>query len=325
MKSYLSLIPISAKVRKRQNNMTILCIIISVLLVTTIFSIADMFIRTESEELQNKHGNWHIQLENTSQDIVEEVSRRWDVAAFGWRETFNPDADKPYYVGEKKAALYGTDNIYLEKLVHALEEGVLPQGNNEVMLSSNAKLALDVEIGDHVTVKTPSGNTDFTVCGFGSDEKDTYRGQTYLVAVYMTREAFTSLMEQNSISVNPTCFIQFQNVSKASVTIIEIKQQYDLPEESISENIAIMGIEQGDIQKAHANIMKVQRIIDEFRATLDMKYPVAKDFDRVYIYLQRRLIDANLTKDKEIVEEIATHLRSMRDTWKEVMRITGTT
>ena len=88
-------------------------------------------------------------------------------------------------------------------------------------------------------------------------------------------------------------------------------------------NIAIMGIEQGDIQKAHTNIVKVQKIVDEFRATLDMKYPVAKDFDRVYVYLQRRLIDANLTKDKEIVEEIATHLRSMRDTWKEVMRIAG--
>lgn len=88
-------------------------------------------------------------------------------------------------------------------------------------------------------------------------------------------------------------------------------------------NIAIMGIEQKDIQKAHNNIMKVQRIIDEFRATLDMKYPVAKDFDRVYIYLQKRLIDANVTKDKEIMEEIATHIRSMRDTWKEVMRIAG--
>lgn len=86
-------------------------------------------------------------------------------------------------------------------------------------------------------------------------------------------------------------------------------------------NIAIMGIEQGDIQKAHTNIVKTQKIIDEFRATLDMKYPVAQDFDRVYVYLQKRLIDANLTKDKEIVEEIATHLRSMRDTWKEVMRI----
>lgn len=88
-------------------------------------------------------------------------------------------------------------------------------------------------------------------------------------------------------------------------------------------NIAIMGIEQKDIQKAHNNIMKVQRIIDEFRATLDMKYPVAKDFDRVYVYLQKRLLDANMTKDKEIMEEIVTHIRSMRDTWKEVMRITG--
>ncbi len=85
-------------------------------------------------------------------------------------------------------------------------------------------------------------------------------------------------------------------------------------------NIAIMGIEQGDIQKAHTNIVKVQRIVDEFRATLDMKYPVAQDFDRVYVYLQKRLVDANMKKDKEIVEEIATHLRSMRDTWKEVMR-----
>lgn len=88
-------------------------------------------------------------------------------------------------------------------------------------------------------------------------------------------------------------------------------------------NIAIMGIEQKDITKAHNNIVKVQRIIDEFRATLDMKYPVAKDFDRVYVYLQKRLIDANVTKDKEILEEIATHIRSMRDTWKEVMRIAG--
>ena len=66
MKSYLSLVPISGKVRKRQNRMTILCVIISVLLVTAIFSVADMSIRAESEELQQKHGNWHIRLENIS-------------------------------------------------------------------------------------------------------------------------------------------------------------------------------------------------------------------------------------------------------------------
>ena len=85
-------------------------------------------------------------------------------------------------------------------------------------------------------------------------------------------------------------------------------------------NIAIMGIEQKDIQKAHSNIVRVQRIIEEFRSTLDRKYPVAEDFDRVYVYLLQRLLEANLHKDPEIVKEVLTHLRSMRDTWVEVMK-----
>ena len=86
-------------------------------------------------------------------------------------------------------------------------------------------------------------------------------------------------------------------------------------------NIAIMGIEQNDIEKAHTNIRKVERIIDEFRSTLDRRFAVSEDFDRVYVYLLRRLLEANLKKDKEILEEVNTHLRSMRDNWKEVMRL----
>ena len=86
-------------------------------------------------------------------------------------------------------------------------------------------------------------------------------------------------------------------------------------------NIAIIGIEQNDIQKAHTNIRKVEKIVDEFRSTLDRKYAVAEDFDRVYVYLLQRLLEANIKKDKAILEEVNMHLRSMRDTWKEVMRI----
>lgn len=86
-------------------------------------------------------------------------------------------------------------------------------------------------------------------------------------------------------------------------------------------NIAIMGIEQNDITKAHNNIMKVERIITEFQATLNHKYEVAKDFDAVYTYLQQRLTEANVRKDKEILEEVLKHLRTMRETWKEAMKI----
>lgn len=86
-------------------------------------------------------------------------------------------------------------------------------------------------------------------------------------------------------------------------------------------NIAEVAIEQKDIQKAHTNIVKAQRIIDHLRQTLDMKYAVSQDFDRIYSYLSQRLVEANIKKDKEILEEVNTHLRSVRDTWKEVMRI----
>lgn len=85
-------------------------------------------------------------------------------------------------------------------------------------------------------------------------------------------------------------------------------------------NLAINAVEEGQIEAANTNIKKVEAIIAEFRATLNFKYPVAKDFDNVYEYLGRRLLEANLHKDKEILEEVLSHLRVMRETWTEVMK-----
>lgn len=87
-------------------------------------------------------------------------------------------------------------------------------------------------------------------------------------------------------------------------------------------NIAIVAVEKKDIEKAHINIRKTDRIIEEFQITLNRKYEVAKDFDEVYTYLRDRLLMANVKKDKEILEEVLGHLRTMRDTWKEVMKLT---
>ena len=61
MKSYLSLIPISAKVHRRQNRMTLLCIVFAVFLVTAVFSMADMSVRMETSRLLAKHGSQGLQ------------------------------------------------------------------------------------------------------------------------------------------------------------------------------------------------------------------------------------------------------------------------
>lgn len=50
-------------------------------------------------------------------------------------------------------------------------------------------------------------------------------------------------------------------------------------------NIALIAIEKGDLQKAHTNIKKAEDIITEFKVTLNHKYPVAEDFEKIYDYL----------------------------------------
>ena len=85
-------------------------------------------------------------------------------------------------------------------------------------------------------------------------------------------------------------------------------------------NIAVKAIDDKDMTTAHNNKMKVENIVRELRGSLNHKYPVAKDFEAVYKYVEQRLIEANIKKDKEILEEVLTHLRTMRDTWKEVMK-----
>ena len=85
-------------------------------------------------------------------------------------------------------------------------------------------------------------------------------------------------------------------------------------------NVAIAAVENKDIEKAHIHIQKMEKIIDYLRQTLDMNYPVAEHFERIYSYVGRRLIEANIKKDKEILEEVNGHLHTLRDTWKEVMK-----
>lgn len=84
-------------------------------------------------------------------------------------------------------------------------------------------------------------------------------------------------------------------------------------------NIAIMAIEKGDMENSNKNIIKAEKIILELKATLNSNISTSKDFNNVYDYVYGRLIEANIKKDKEVLDEVLWHLRMMRDTWKEVM------
>ena len=98
MKSYLSLIPISAKVHRRQSRMIRICIILAVFLVTSIFSMAEMWMKGETAEMRRKHGDWHIALQNISEDSVEQIRQNPNITFFSWYSEINQDTTWGYYI-----------------------------------------------------------------------------------------------------------------------------------------------------------------------------------------------------------------------------------
>lgn len=86
-------------------------------------------------------------------------------------------------------------------------------------------------------------------------------------------------------------------------------------------NMALMAMDEGNVEKRHINIVKTENILEEFLSTLNYKYEVAKDFERVYKYIYDLLTEANIKGDRVYLEQALEHLRGMRETWKEVMRL----
>lgn len=87
---------------------------------------------------------------------------------------------------------------------------------------------------------------------------------------------------------------------------------------------AVMALEQGNIEKAHHSNLRAQNIVREFMTTLDMKYEIAKGYYQLYDYLEYRLIQANIHKDKSQLEEAAGILTGLRDAWAQAMNLAHT-
>ena len=85
--------------------------------------------------------------------------------------------------------------------------------------------------------------------------------------------------------------------------------------------IAQKAVDDKDIQKAHENIIRAEDIIIEFRSTLDMQYELSQGLAMLYEYMSDRLMEANITKDREILEEVLHLAKDLRDTWAQAMKL----
>jgi flagellar protein FliS len=73
------------------------------------------------------------------------------------------------------------------------------------------------------------------------------------------------------------------------------------------------------------NIIRAQNIIFELNVTLNMQQggEVATTLRRLYDYMDRRLVEANLKKDKSAVEETLRRAIVLRDAWSQMLNNQG--
>lgn len=86
-------------------------------------------------------------------------------------------------------------------------------------------------------------------------------------------------------------------------------------------NESIQALEAKDIQKSHEANMRVQAIVREFMATLNMDMEISQNWMALYEYVEHCLIQGNIKKDVQLLLNAKDILEEMRNTWYEAMKI----
>lgn len=123
--------------------------------------------------------------------------------------------------------------------------------------------------------------------------------------------------KKSGVHVNAAALYKQNNINTASPAELTM-MLYDGAVKFCS--MAIAALDKGNLEECNKNITKTKKIIVEFRMTLDFSYEVSNDFDRVYDYIHWVLTQANVKKDRNLLEEALKQIRGMRDTWREVMK-----
>ena len=244
MKNYLDLVPISAKVHRKQNRMSIICIVLAVFLVTAIFGMADMFIRGQILQAQQEKGNWHIGIRGISDEDAKLISSRPEVATVADYGVLNYRGEQGYTLSGKNVVICGSNESVVTEIFTTLDKGTFPANENEALVTNNAKNMLHLEIGEQIVITMPDGRKIlYTISGFMNNAAKLMSEDSY--GVFLTTESFRAIYPDGTNS-NPADYtmryVQFKSARNIQSNIADIKQQFELSDEQVSENTELLGL-----------------------------------------------------------------------------------
>lgn len=236
MKSYLGLVFQYEKVHRKNNRISILCIVISVLLVTTIFSMADMALRAQRGYFIKTNGEYHIGLTGLALQDAERMAARPDVALCGWTYQGCMGA-----IGQKTVSFAGANEATFRILTEMkLQSGAYPERPDEALLNQAAMEQLGLAPGDRVVVTAPNGSEkEYVVTGVLENMGSLLKADIY--GMVLSEEGFREIADE-SAGDGTTFRIQFKSGVNIPSAIRQIKETYGLADGQVGENTALLGL-----------------------------------------------------------------------------------
>ena len=103
---------------------------------------------------------------------------------------------------------------------------------------------LDLGIGEEIAITMPDGNKKtYTISGFMNNAAKLMSEDSY--GVFLTTESFRAIYPDSAnidFSDSTMRYVQFNNTRNIQNNIVDIKEQFDLSDEQVSENTALLGL-----------------------------------------------------------------------------------
>lgn len=236
MKSYLGLVPQYEKVHRKNSRISVLCIVLSVLLVTAIFSMADMAIRAQKNYFIKTNGEYHISLTGIDEQSAEIMRARVDVAVCGWTYQGCTGA-----IGQKAVSFAGASEAAFSELSEMnMQDGTYPIRPDETLLSKSALEQLGLSIGDTVSVIVPDGSQkEYHITGILEDMGSLLKADVY--GMVLSEDGFRAIADENA-NDGTTFRVRFKSGVDIQKAIRQIKDSYGLSDNQVSENTALLGL-----------------------------------------------------------------------------------
>lgn len=248
MKHYLDLVPISARIHKKQNRMSVFCIALAVFLVTAIFGMADMFVRSQILKARQDYGNWHILLHDITAEDAAVIAARPDVELLVQYDTVNYSAAQGYLVGGRETVICGSGEEWFSEIFpDVLVKGSAPRQTGEAVITDNAENLLGLRLGDDFELSMPDGNKlNLTVSGFVKTAALISRNDCF--GIFVTMDDFRAVaapggdIQGEAAGVAAPYYLRFSGTGNVQAKIAELKAQCGVEDWQMQENTMLLGL-----------------------------------------------------------------------------------